>query len=98
MWFPNRSDTNRAVQAQKQARSLKFWIYKVEEMYYPCSEKKALISFAVTAKLICTFVFAYADCWFSHEAAHIFFCNCAVMSASSRFRSVNVMRQLFKCL
>ena len=30
---------------------------------------KALISFAVTAKLICAFVFAYADCWFSHEAA-----------------------------
>ena len=33
---------------------------------------KALISFAVTAKLICVFVFAYGDCWFSHEAAHIF--------------------------
>ena len=30
---------------------------------------KALISFAVTAKLICVFVFAYAGCWFSHEAA-----------------------------
>ena len=26
---------------------------------------KALISFAVTAKLICVFVFAYANCWFS---------------------------------
>ena len=26
MWFPNRSDTNQAVQAQKQARSLKFRI------------------------------------------------------------------------
>ena len=25
----------------------------------------------VTAKLICVFVFAYADCWFSHEAAQI---------------------------
>ena len=32
---------------------------------------KALISFAVTAKLICVFVFIYADCWFSHEAAHL---------------------------
>ena len=31
----------------------------------------ALISFAVTAKLICVFVFAYADCWFSHEAAQM---------------------------
>ena len=28
------------------------------------AKKKALISFAVTAKLICAFVFAYADCWF----------------------------------
>ena len=25
----------------------------------------------VTAKLICAFVFAYADCLFSHEAAHM---------------------------
>ena len=30
-----------------------------------------LINYAVTAKLICFFVFAYADCWFSHEAAQI---------------------------
>ena len=40
MWFPNRSDTNQPVQLQKQARSLKFWILKVEELYYPCSENK----------------------------------------------------------
>ena len=31
---------------------------------------KALISFAVTAKLICAFVFAYAKSQFSHNAAH----------------------------
>ena len=36
-------------------------------------KKKALISFAVTAKLICVFVFAYAKCWFSHDAAPISF-------------------------
>ena len=35
------------------------------------AKTKALISFAVTAKLICAFGFAYADCWFSHEVAHI---------------------------
>ena len=35
------------------------------------AKTKALISFAVTAKLICAFVFAYADCWFSHAAAHM---------------------------
>ena len=36
-------------------------------------KKKALISFAVTAKLICVFLFAYVDCWFSHEAAHLLY-------------------------
>ena len=30
-----------------------------------------LISFAVTAKLICVFVFAYAKSRFSHDEAHI---------------------------
>ena len=35
------------------------------------AKTKALISLAVTAKLICTFVFAYADCWFSHGAAQM---------------------------
>ena len=32
---------------------------------------KALISFAVTAKLICVFVFAYAKSRFSHDEAPI---------------------------
>ena len=40
MWFWNRSDTNQAVQAQKMARGCKFWIYKVEQLYYLCSENK----------------------------------------------------------
>ena len=31
----------------------------------------ALISFAVTAKLICVFVFAYAKRWFSHDVAQM---------------------------
>ena len=35
------------------------------------AKTKALISFAVTAKLICAFVFAYANCWFSHAQAHM---------------------------
>ena len=34
------------------------------------AKTKALISFAVTAKLICGFVFAYANCCFSHAQAH----------------------------
>ena len=35
------------------------------------AKTKALISFAVTAKLICAFVFSYVDCWFSHAVAQI---------------------------
>ena len=38
--FPTRSDTNRAVQPQKMAGGLKFWMYEVEGLYYPCSENK----------------------------------------------------------
>ena len=33
------------------------------------AKTKALISFTVTAKLICPFIFAYADCCFSHAMA-----------------------------
>ena len=40
MWFPNRFDTNRPVQAQKRARSLKFRIEVEEVLYYPNSENK----------------------------------------------------------
>ena len=56
--FPTRSDTNLSVQLQEMERCLKFHIKEEEELYYPCSENKgALISFAVTANLICAFVF-----------------------------------------
>ena len=34
------------------------------------AKTKAMISYAVTAKLICVFVFAYAKSRFSHDAAH----------------------------
>ena len=65
--FPTRSDTNQAVQLPKMARGLK---EKVEGLYY-LTKTKALISFAVTAKLVCIFVFAYAKCLFSHYADHL---------------------------
>ena len=35
------------------------------------AKTKALISFAVTAKLICVFVFVYAKSRFSHNEAHM---------------------------
>ena len=37
MRFTNRSDTNQAAQSLKQAKSLNF---RIEEVYYPCSENK----------------------------------------------------------
>ena len=67
----HRSNTNQTVQSQKQARSLKFGIKEKEEGTIRVTKTKALISFAVTAKLICIFVFIYADCCFSHEAAQM---------------------------
>ena len=71
MCYSNMSDTNRLVQSQKMIRGWKFWIKKVEELHHPCSENiQTAIGLAITAKLICVFGFAYADCWFSHEAAH----------------------------
>ena len=39
-WFPTWSDTNQAVQLQKMARGLKFWIKKEEGLPYLCSENK----------------------------------------------------------
>ena len=39
--FPNRSNTNVAVQAQKMDRGLKFWIEVEERLYYPCGKNKA---------------------------------------------------------
>ena len=41
------------------------------------AKTKALISFSVTAKLICVFVFAYADYCFSGAVAHFCIIRCA---------------------
>ena len=65
-WFPTWSDTNQAVQLQKMTRDLKFWIKKVEGLHYLCSENKG-----ADQLLICVFVFEYAKCWFSHDAAQM---------------------------
>ena len=65
MWFPNRSDTNRAVQAQKMARVILHLESRGTACTIRVAKTKALISFADSVKLICTFVFAYAKCLFS---------------------------------
>ena len=58
MWFSNRSNTNQAVQSGNIARSLKFRSGK---------KRNCTIQVAKTK----VFVFAYAKCWFSHDAAQI---------------------------
>ena len=58
IWVPTRSDTNRSVQSQNQARSLKFRVKEEEELHrIRVAKTKALISCAVTAQLICGFCF-----------------------------------------
>ena len=57
-------------------------------MYYPCSENKGADQL-ITAKLICAFVFAYADCWVSHEAAHFL----QKVFARQRFPQVGVVTE-----
>ena len=72
--FPTRFDTNRAVQSWKKIRSLKFRIKEeVQVCTIAVAKTKAQISCAVTAQLICAFVFAYACCWFSYAAVHIIY-------------------------
>ena len=62
MWFLNRSNTNRAVQAQKMARGWNFGFKKKRQCTLRVAKTKALISFVITAKLICVFFFFF----FSH--------------------------------
>ena len=55
-------------------RWLEAWNFVFRKKRYctiQVAKTKALISFAVTAKLICVFVFAYAERWFFYDAAQI---------------------------
>ena len=64
-----RSNTNQAVQSQKNARDSKF--RKQRDCTTCVAKTKALISCTVTMQLICTFLFEYAKSRFSHDAAQI---------------------------
>ena len=66
----DQSDTNQAVQSQK-LETRNFRIKQKRDCTIRVAKTKALISCAVTAPLICAFVFAYADCWFSGALTHI---------------------------
>ena len=54
------SDANRAVQSKKLARDLALYAFRMQGTFTISVAKiKALISCAVTAQLICDFVFAF---------------------------------------
>ena len=60
------------------------------------AKAKALISFAVTAKLICVFVFAYAKCLFSHDAAHYFTLTLDIELDNAKHELKKCMRVIIK--
>ena len=53
------------------------------------STSTVLLSFHVakTKAMICAFVFAYANCWFSHDAARVIFVADIIFHAIRRRRS-----------
>ena len=57
--FPSRSGINWAVQPQKTARGLKFWILEVEGLFCLCSKNKG------TDLCLC-----FRICKFSHDMTH----------------------------
>ena len=82
MWFPNWSHTDH--RRRLVASSMRFWFEEEEELYYVCVAKtKALVGFVVTAKLVCAFVIAYADCWFSNEVTHVSLNKIAFLTAKN---------------
>ena len=70
-WFPNSPTQIRLYSHRSRLETLNFGIKKKRKCTICVAKTKVLISFEVTAKLICVFVFAYADHWFSHEEAQI---------------------------
>ena len=68
-WFPTWSDTNLAVQPQKMARGLTFRIWKIEGLYYLCSENKAADQLRGYHEAdLCL---SFRICKMLHDAAHI---------------------------
>ena len=67
-WFPTWSNTNQAVQLQKMARGSKFRIYKVEGLYYVCSENKGADQLREADLRLCFYI---CKTLVSHDAAQI---------------------------
>ena len=68
-------------------RELNFGFKKMRNCTIGVAKTKALISFAVTGKLICAFVFTSADCWFYHDFLMTWLiCVCYYDTFGSHFR------------
>ena len=63
--FLTRSETNRAVQPQKMARGLKFWVEEVEGLYYLCSHSLCLYRFV-------SYLVGNPEDRFYHDSAYIY--------------------------
>ena len=60
------------------------------------AKTKAMINFAVTAKLICAFAFVYADCWFSHATAQIKKnCNYVIHNVQSKIKMISCPKHAY---
>ena len=79
IWVPTRSDTNRPIQSQKMVGGWKFWIQKVEELYYPCSKNKGadqLCSFCEADQIVgfpmrrLTYKSSLESLWISYWSLH----------------------------
>ena len=78
--FPTRSDTNWAVQQQKE-----IWNQgSIQKgLYYLCSENKGADQLR-GYRLICAFVFAYAKSRFAHDAIQNSTVSCGIWTTNSR--------------
>ena len=52
------------------AGGLNLGFRKLRDCTIYVGKTKTMISFVVSAKLICVFVFAYTKSWFFHDVAH----------------------------
>ena len=69
-----------------------FGFRKYRDCTIRVAKTKALISFAVTAKLICVFVFAYAKIRFSHVAAQFKVSNAEISKTRMKILKINWAR------
>ena len=71
IWVPIRINTNWAVQSQKLVRGLKFWIEKIEDLYYMCNKNKGADQLRSYCKADMRLCFRICKLLISQEVAHI---------------------------